>query len=67
MHGRIGGVAEATEVSSGGECGGEGWVLNSGMAPLSWWFSGRSVAALVSSVISSLLVQDKSTFGCAIV
>ena len=65
-HGRGGGTEEATNVSSGGECGGEGWALTSGVAPLSWWFSGGSVSALASSRISNLSMREKSTVGHAI-
>ena len=48
------------------ECGGEGWVLTGGVAPLSWCFSDGSVSAFSSSVISSSSMRDKSTVGCEI-
>ena len=66
MSGRDRGTEEATEVSSRGDCVGEGWVLTSGVATLSWWFSSGLVSALASSVILSLSVREKITVGCAI-
>ena len=50
-------------MSSGGDCGGDVWVLTGGVAPLSWRFSCWSVLALASSGILSLLVWEKSTVG----
>ena len=61
-----GGAAEATEVSYGGECDGEGWLLTNGMVSLSWWFYGGLLSELARSRILSSLVREKITFGCAI-
>ena len=66
MHGRGGGLAEATKVSSRGEYNREGWVLVGGVEQLSWWFSGGSVLASASSVILSSSVWKKITIGRAI-
>ena len=52
-------------MSSGGECGGEGWVLTGGVGPLYLWFSSGLVSALSSSGILSLSMREKITVGCA--
>ena len=62
-HGGV--LAEATKVSSGGECGGDGWVLTGGMAPLSCRFLGGLVSASTSSIISNSLVWEIITVGRA--
>ena len=60
-HGR--GLVRATEVSSRGECGNDGWVPTGGVAPLSWRFLVRSVLSSASSGILSSSVWEKSTVG----
>ena len=50
-------------MSSRGECGRDGWVLTSGVAPFSWRFSDRLVSALASSGIPRSSLWDKSTYG----
>ena len=58
---------KSTEVSSRGECNGEGWVLTSSMVSFSWWFSGGLV---LSSSIYGILISsmwEESTVGRAIV
>ena len=58
-------MAEDTEVPSMGECGREGWVLTVGVASWSWWFSGGSVLASLSSRISSSSMRGEITVDCA--
>ena len=55
----------ATGVSSGGECGWEGWATGV-VASLSWWSSGESVSASLNSGISISLMRGKGTVGHAI-
>ena len=52
IHG--GGLSVATEESVRGEYGEDGWVLCSGKAPLSWWFSDGVVPSAERSVGSIL-------------
>ena len=56
-------MTDTTNVFNGGECDIKVWVLNGRVAPLSWWFSGRSVSASSSSGILSSLIEEKGTVG----
>ena len=65
MRGRDGGSSEATTVYSGGECGGEGWMLTGSVTPLSWWFSGGLVSASANSKMFELIsVEEKHRWLC---